>query len=103
MFIPDPGAEFFYPGSRVTKIPDRHQKISVFLTLKIVSQLLKIIWDAHPGTRIPGPDSDFFHPGPRGQTCTGSRIPIRNTEVLDNKCYSPAHKFMLSCENIRLH
>jgi hypothetical protein len=41
MFIPDPGAEFFYPGPRVEKIPDPdpHQRISVFLTLKTVSKL----------------------------------------------------------------
>jgi hypothetical protein len=55
MFIPDPGSEFFHPGSR---IPD----------------LGKIIWDpdpesgSPPPTRIPNPGSG----SPRGQKSTGS-------------------------------
>ncbi len=27
IIIPDPGYEFFYPGSRIKKIPDPHQRI----------------------------------------------------------------------------
>jgi hypothetical protein len=39
MFIPDPGSEFFHPGSRVKKIPELDQRIYVFLTRKTVSKL----------------------------------------------------------------
>ncbi len=34
-----PGSEFFHPGSRVKKIPDPHQRIQVFLTLKTIYRL----------------------------------------------------------------
>jgi hypothetical protein len=45
MFIPDPGSEFFHPGSRIKKIPDpgyqnriKEFKYLLFLTQKIVSK-----------------------------------------------------------------
>ncbi len=49
MFIPDPGSEFFHPGSRVKNIPesgswfsDPHQRTKVFLTQPTVSKLSEI-------------------------------------------------------------
>jgi hypothetical protein len=34
MFVPDPGSEFFHPGSRVKKIPDPDQRIpDIFLII----------------------------------------------------------------------
>jgi hypothetical protein len=37
MVTPEPGSQFFHPGSRVRKIPDPHQRIQVFFkTKKIV-------------------------------------------------------------------
>jgi hypothetical protein len=51
MFIPEPGPEFFYPGSRVKKIPNsgsriririKEFKVFLFLTQKIVSKLSEI-------------------------------------------------------------
>jgi hypothetical protein len=85
--MPDPGSEFFHPGSRikVKKIadPEPHKRIKVILTQKNVFKLSKkMILDVHPGSRIRIPDSD---PGSRGQKSSGSRIRIRNTgcELLD--------------------
>ncbi len=53
--IPNPGCEFFYPGSRVL---DLHQRIKVFITLKTVSKLSEN-WS---GMFIPNPrsGSGFF-------------------------------------------
>jgi hypothetical protein len=78
------GAEFFYLGSRVKKIPDRIRikEFQYFLPQKLFLRYRKnyLIWDVHPGTRIADPDSDFFHPGPRGQKApdTGSRSATLN-------------------------
>ncbi len=68
MFIPDPGNEFFHPGSQI-HIKDQ----------KIVSKLLEI-WS---GLSIPDSDPDFLpipDPGSRVQKDPGSRI--RNTGLI---------------------
>jgi hypothetical protein len=63
-FIPDPGSEFFHPGSKRFQIPDPnlHQRILVFLTNQIVPKLSELL----SGMSIPDPELDFFtHPGSR--------------------------------------
>jgi hypothetical protein len=74
------------PGSRVDKIPDLdlHQRILVFLTQKLVVSSPNMIRDVHPGSW----DVDFliiiifYHPGSSGKKNTGSRIRIRNTDMM---------------------
>jgi hypothetical protein len=67
-----PGSKIYHTGSRVEKIPDRHQRILLFLTQKIFTKLPEI-W-----SRMFIPDPDFFHPESRGHKSTGSRT--RNTD-----------------------
>ncbi len=57
MFIQDPNFSIPDPGSRVKKIPDPHQRITVFLTQKIVSNLSEI-WSR---MFISNPDLDFCY------------------------------------------
>jgi hypothetical protein len=77
MFIPNIRSEVFRQGSKRFLIPDPHQGIYVFLTLKNIWPG-NMIRDIHPRSRIrilvflSIPD-----PGSRGQKGTGSRI--RNT------------------------
>jgi hypothetical protein len=66
MFMPDPGSEFFHPGSRVKKIPDPHRRL--------YSRKNDL---GCPSRSVSG--FFFFHPVSRGQKSTGSRIRIRNT------------------------
>jgi hypothetical protein len=59
------------PGSKRFRIPDPnpHQRIQVFLALKIVSKLSEKCSEMFTAD----PDPDFFpHPGSRGQKSTGS-------------------------------
>jgi hypothetical protein len=74
MFIPDPGSDFFHPGSRVDKIPDSGSgaasKNTEFSKIRSV----------HPRSRIPDPGSGFFfHPVSRIRGSKNRRISIRNT------------------------
>jgi hypothetical protein len=76
MFIPDPNFSIPDLGSKRFRIPDSdsHQRISVFLTLKTVSNCLndlgKMIWDVYSGYGF------LFRSGSRIQESksTGSRI-----------------------------
>jgi hypothetical protein len=79
MFIPDPGSEFFHPGSRVKRfrIPDPHQRILVFLTQKIVSTQK---YDPGCSSRIPDPDLDFHRSRIPGQKGT-PRIRVYDTAI----------------------
>jgi hypothetical protein len=61
--IPDPNFSIQDPGSRVDKIPDPHQRITVFLTQKTATKFSKIgsskfILDSGPGVKkAPDPGS----------------------------------------------
>jgi hypothetical protein len=75
MFMPDPGSEFFYPGSQITIKEFKYFK---FLTQKIVFKLSEIRSEMF----ISDPGSGIFStkiPDPGGQKSTLSRILIRNT------------------------
>ncbi len=73
MFIPDPGSDFFHPGSRI--------RIKEFKYLAQKKWFLRSRkYDQGCSSRIPEPDADFLpnpDPGSRGQKGPGSRI--RNT------------------------
>ncbi len=87
MFIPDPGSDFFHPGSRfrTVSIPDpgsASKNLSVLTPKKWFLSSRK--YDPGCSSRIPDPDADFYpsripDPGSRGQKGNGSRIRIRNT------------------------
>jgi hypothetical protein len=81
MFIPDP--TFFYPGSRVKKIPDpgsgsASKNLNIFNPKNCFS-LGNIIRDVHPGFGIPDPGTRIQ--GVEKQKLTGARIRIRNTFI----------------------
>jgi hypothetical protein len=90
MFIPDPGPEFFHPGSRiqVKKIripdPDPHQRIKVFLNLKTVSKLS----EKFSGMLIPDPG---FVP---------SRIPNLDPGVKKAPDPDPQHCFFIYLHHV---
>ncbi len=81
MFIPDPGSDFFHPGSwiRTVSIPDpgSSSKNLSILTLKKAKKWFlsskSMIRVVHPGSRIRM--LTFSHHGSRGQKGTQSRIP----------------------------
>jgi hypothetical protein len=55
MFIPDPNFSIPDTGSKRFRIPDPQQKISVFLTLKALGEM---IWNVHTGSGFfPIPDT----------------------------------------------
>ncbi len=71
-----PGSYFFHPGSRI------HIKEFKYFNSKNCFLKLYEIWSR---LFIPDPDPDFIpipDPGSRGQKGTGSRIRIRNTDVI---------------------
>jgi hypothetical protein len=53
MFIPDPGSEFFHPGSGSAS-----KSLSIFYPKHCLKPLGNMIRDVHPGTQI----RIFFHP-----------------------------------------
>jgi hypothetical protein len=84
MLIPEPGSEFFHPGSRIQgqKIPDPVSRIHIKEFLRIFnlknrfSRLSEdMIRDVYLGTGSPIRILIFTHPGSRDQKGTGSRIP----------------------------
>ncbi len=55
MFIPDPGSQFFHPGSRAKKIPDpgsASKNLSIFNAKNCFYALGNMIRYFHPGSRI---------------------------------------------------
>jgi len=90
MFIPDPN--FFHPGSGVKKrfrIPDPHQRISVFFTQKMFLSSRK--YDPGCSSRI---RTLIFYPSPKGH-----RIPDPEHRGDDNACLSRLMKTMLLSES----
>ncbi len=81
MFIPDPRSEFFHPGSRVKRIPDPHQRISVFLTLKTVSKLSDL-WSGML-LFIPDPDCPPILDHGSGSLIQGSKITGSGSATLE--------------------
>ncbi len=65
----------------------RIKEFKYFLRKKLFLSFRNNDLGCHPGSRIPYPDPDFFHPGSRGQKSTRSRIWIRNTDI-DSGIYS---------------
>ncbi len=92
MFIPDSGSNFFPSRIRTVSIPDpgsASKNLSILTQkkkngFKALENMIRVV---HPGSwiRILDPDPDFLpipDPGSRGQKGTGSRIRIRNTDLL---------------------
>jgi hypothetical protein len=72
MFIPDPGSDFFHPGSRVKEIPDPgsvSKNLSIFNPKNCFLALGNMIWGVHPGSGF------FTHPGSRIQESKRHRTP----------------------------
>jgi hypothetical protein len=84
MFIPDPGSEFFHPGSRISgqKDPGSASKnLNIFNAKNCFYALGKMIWDDNPGSgffshsrsRTPIPDPTAKKaPDPGSTTLAGS-------------------------------
>jgi|688.fasta_scaffold2392201_1 hypothetical protein len=74
MFIPDPGSEFFHPGSRIQRLKDpgsASKNLSIFKPEKLFlsCRIPYMIWDVHPGS-----GSRFFsHPGSCGKKAQDPR------------------------------
>jgi hypothetical protein len=78
MFIRIPDPNFFYPGSRVKKIPGSASVIRTILTQKLFLNSRKYDPKYSSWIRILDPDLDFLpipDPGSRGQKGTRSQIP----------------------------
>ncbi len=70
------------------KIWVNFQRIIELFTQKIVTKLSKVwVWD--PGSQIRDPEKPIPDPGSWGQKGTGSRIRIRNTELMYHQVIIP--------------